>query len=100
MAYYTGFTASRWQATPGQRAMGIHVARNDGKPISQRDALERFLAFAMPTLPLYLSVAPQEVLGMVSLWLALAWYGPIMLRDDRRGVHDILCNMKVLAGRK
>lgn len=100
IAYYVAFTASSWQATPGKRMLGIHIARLDGKLLNERDALERFLAYTIPTLPLYLSVAPQQVLGMATLWLSIAWFAPIILRDDRRGVHDVICGTHVLAGRK
>lgn len=100
IAYYVAFTASRWQATPGKRLMGIYVVRNDGKLLNERDALERFLGYVIPTLPLYLTIAPPNVLGMATIWLSLAWYLPILLRDDKRGVHDVLCGTAVVSGKR
>lgn len=100
LGYYVGFTSSRWQATPGKRMLELYVVRMDGMPLSQRDALERFLGYALPSLPLYLSIASEEILAMATVWLSMAWFGPILLRDDGRGVHDVLCGTVVLAGKK
>lgn len=94
---YNVFTvASSWQATPGQYFMKLRVVRLNGKLMNERDALERFLAFMLPFLPMYLSIAPLEVLSMATTWLLLAWFMPILLRDDRRGVHDVICNTIVV----
>ncbi len=100
LAYVIVSTASSWQATLGQRAMGVYVARLDGKPLSERDALERFLAYVLPTLPINLSIASIEVLTMASFWLIAAWFSPILWREDRRGVHDVLCDTVVLTGKR
>lgn len=88
--------ASRWQATPGQHFMRLKVVRLDGKLLNERDALERFLGFLIPFLPMYLSIAPIEVLSMATLWLMMAWFLPILMRDDRCGVHDVLCGTNVV----
>lgn len=100
LAYVIVSTASPWQATPGQRMIGMYVAKLDGKLLTERDALERFLAYIMPTLPINLSIAPIEVLAMATTWLVVAWFSPILWRDDRRGVHDVLCNTVVLSGKR
>lgn len=88
--------ASSWQATPGQYFLKMKVARLDGKPMRERDALERYLAFTLPFLPMYLSIAPIEVLSMATSWLLLAWFLPILLRPDRCGVHDVICGTVVV----
>ena len=88
--------ASRWQATPGQYFMRLRVVRHDGSQMTERDALERFLAFMLPFLPMYLSIAPIEVLSMATTWLLLAWFLPILMRDDRSGVHDVICGTIVV----
>lgn len=99
LVYHTIFTASSWQATPGQRIMNMHVVRLDGRLLAERDALERFLAYQMPRLPMYLSVASFELRAIVILWLVVAWFGPILWRTDRRGLHDMLCNTAVVTGK-
>lgn len=99
MAYFVAFTASNWQATPGKRLFGIHVRRLDGRAMTQRDAVERFLAYIMPSLPMYLTVIPQNTVGILTVWLTLAWYMPILVRPDRRGLHDLLCATHVVNGR-
>lgn len=100
LVYHTIFTASTWQATPGQRIMNMYVARLDGKTLTERDALERFLAYQMPRLPMYLSIASMELRAVVITWLVLAWFGPILWRPDRRGVHDVICNTIVASGKR
>ena len=94
--YYTIALASSWQATPGQRLMQLRVVKLDGRLLTERDALERFLAFYIPFLPIYLSIAPLETLGTISTALMIAWFLPILLRDDHRGMHDLICNTNVL----
>lgn len=88
--------ASPWQATPGQYFMKLKVVKLRGGQLSERDALERFLAFMLPFLPMYLSIAPIEVLSMATSWLLLAWFLPILFRQDRAGVHDVICGTLVV----
>lgn len=96
LVYNVLSVASSWQATPGQYFLKLKVIRLDGRPLRERDALERFLAFMLPFLPMYLSIAPIEVLSMATTWMLLAWFLPILWREDRRGVHDVLCEMTVV----
>lgn len=98
LAYYTLSTASGWQATPGKRMMGIYVIRADGKKLTQRDAFERFLAFYLPFLPVYISVFPAQVATLMIV-LVLFWFLPIFSNPERMGLHDKLCNTRVVAGR-
>lgn len=98
-AYYTYFTASAWQATPGKRLLGIYVLRTDHRSLTQRDALERFLAFIIPSLPIYVSFIPQFVAAMLLFWLSLIWFAPILFTAERIGYHDRLCRTRVAIGR-
>ena len=99
MFYYTYFTASNWQATPGKRLLGMYVARCDRQPLTLRDAVERFLAFCLPSLPIYASVIPENVAPMIVFWLSLAWFCPILFTPERIGMHDRLCRTRVLVGK-
>ncbi len=99
LVYYTYFTASHWQATPGKRLLGIYVARADRQPLSQRDALERFLAFILPTLPLYTSLLAENTAPMIVVWLSVVWFSPILFTVERMGLHDRLCNTRVMMGK-
>ena len=99
MAYYTYFTASRWQATPGKRLLGIYVIRTDHRMITLRDGAERFLAFILPSLPMYTSFIPQQMAPGVSLALSVAWFASIIYTEERVGMHDRLCHTRVLIGR-
>lgn len=99
VAYYTAFTSGDWQATPGKRIFNMYVMRLDGGKLTQRDALERFLGYIIPSLPLYLTRLPEGMIGTIAIYLSLAWFMPILLRPDRAGLHDILCRTRVVVGR-
>lgn len=99
LSYYTYFTASAWQATPGKRLLGIYVIRTDGQRFTKRDALERFLAYIIPSLPLYTSVVSEQIAPVICFWLSLFWYAPILFTDERVGYHDRLCSTRVFLGK-
>lgn len=99
LAYYTHFTASAWQATPGKRLLGIYVIRTDRRKLTRRDALERFLAFIIPGLPIYTSFIPDQVATIMVFWLSLFWFLPVLFTDERIGYHDRLCRTRVVVGR-
>lgn len=99
-AYFTYFTASDWQATPGQRLVGIHVVRMSGQRLDTRMALVRFLAYCMPELPKYLDVISKDMAAQAMLFLAVVWFLPILVRSDKRGVHDLFSDSRVVAGKR
>lgn len=98
-SYYTYFTASRWQATPGKRLLGMYVIRTDHRPLSLANALERFLAFTLPFLPVYVSFIPSETAKMLAMLLVFYWFLPILYTPERVGMHDRFCRTRVLIGR-
>ena len=99
VTYYTYFTSSTWQATPGKRLMNIYVARTDHKSLNQSDALERFLALILPILPLFTSFIPENVTPLLVFWLTIFWFAPILFTNERIGYHDRLCKTRVLVGK-
>jgi uncharacterized RDD family membrane protein YckC len=99
MAYYTYFTASRWQATPGKRLLGIYIIRTDNRMLTYRDGAERFLAFMLPSLPMYASFIPANVAPGLSLTLSIVWFASILYTEERVGLHDRICHTRVLIGR-
>lgn len=52
LVWSVGFESSRWQATPGKRALGLVVTSTDGKKITIGHALQRFLASSLSWLTL------------------------------------------------
>jgi uncharacterized RDD family membrane protein YckC len=98
-AYHTIAVASNWQATPGQRLMHIHIVRTDGRKLTQAMALERFLAYILPTLPFYTSFIPQDVVPMLVVWLSVFWFMPILFTPEHTGVHDRICGTRVVKGK-
>ncbi len=99
LAYFAAFTGGPWQATPGQHILSIRVVHTNGRPLHLRDAIMRYLAYVIPVLPLYTSLLNDHAAMTLSIWLCFAWFAPILLREDRAGMHDQLCNMQVVAGR-
>ena len=99
LAYYAYFTASRWQATPGKRLLGIYVIRTDNQRLTALDATERFLAFTLPYLPLYVSFLSPAWGKTLTMFLVIYWFAPILYTQERIGIHDRLCRTRVLIGR-
>ncbi len=99
LAYYTFFTASRWQATPGKRLLNMYVMRTDNRLLRPRDTLERFLAFILPSLPIYLSFIPANLAPGMSLSFNIVWFASILYTEERVGMHDKLCHTRVLIGK-
>ena len=76
-AYYT-ISVSVWSATIGKRAVGIHVLRPDGSRVGPGIAFARYLAYIL--------------LGIVSL----VGFFMIAFRQDKRGLHDLICDTVVV----
>ena len=98
-AYFTWFISSGWQASPGQRLLGIHVIHEHGRKLGMRHALERFIVWSAPQLPLYASFLAPNVASSLFLALVLFWFIPILMRADRTGVHDQFCGTRVVSGK-
>ncbi len=77
LAYFVGFWAI-WGATPGMRLLGLSIERPDGTRIGPGRAIARYFA--------------------ALLSLALLGVGLIMagLREDKRGLHDLICDTVVV----
>jgi uncharacterized RDD family membrane protein YckC len=97
--YYVYFTASSWQASPAQRLLGILVVRTDGRMLRERDALERFLAFILPSLPIYANILSDSMKTLLFMGLTAYWFIPILWTPERTGFHDRLCQTRVIRGR-
>ena len=97
--YYGGFVQSEWCATPGKRIMNLVVLTPDGRRLGWRDALARYFAVLLPGLPANLSIIPLELAFIIIIWLCIAWYGLILITEQRTAIHDLLCNTRVFEGR-
>jgi uncharacterized RDD family membrane protein YckC len=98
IAYHALTHASAQQATAGEAIMQLYVTTESGAPLTRRLALERALAYSIPTFPAFTSLG-QENITTLFAFLVTVWYAPILLSDRARGVHDMLCGTKVVAGR-
>lgn len=77
--YFIGFEASRWQATPGKRLLGLRVQASDGGRLGLARTGLRFFAGALSWLSL-------------NLGHALAGW-----RGDGRALHDLIAGAQVRA---
>lgn len=98
-AYYTFFTASDWQATPGKRLLNIFVIMRNGRKPDLTESFERFIVYLLPTLPLYTSVLSPWLAQTLFLWMSIFWFAPILTTPERRGIHDTLVGTRVMVGR-
>jgi uncharacterized RDD family membrane protein YckC len=78
--YFVGFEASPWRATPGKRALGLHVAALDGSAAGIGRVLLRFLAAGPSWLLLHLG------------------HALVAFRDDGRAGHDLIAGTRVIGG--
>ena len=95
-AYFTYFLSSTWNATPGQRLLSIATVRSNGRGLNLREALERFFAYILPLLPLYTSVLSPQLAAALATGLIIFWFAPILFTDARAGLHDQLCDTRVV----
>lgn len=98
ISYHSWFHASAEQATPGERIFKLYVITNSGDRLSMRRSFERTLGFFLPFLPQYASV-PDDTAASMILFLVFCWFAPILLTRNATGLHDILCDTRVVAGR-
>ena len=80
VAYFTVAVAV-WRTTIAKRLLGLYVVRSDGTRVGVGRAFERNLAT-------YLSAA---LLGIGFLMVAF--------RRDKRGLHDLICDTRVVRSR-
>lgn len=81
LLYYTYFTSGTWQATPGKRICGIHVICADGSRVTALLALGRYVSYLVSALPLGIG------------FLMIGW------NKEKKGLHDIMCDTRVIYGR-
>jgi uncharacterized RDD family membrane protein YckC len=81
IAYFTLFTASEWQATPGKRLLGIYVIQDDGGPIAAPRAFGRYWAY------------------LVSWIILLIGFIMVAFTEQKTALHDMICRTRVVYGR-
>jgi uncharacterized RDD family membrane protein YckC len=79
--YYVYFVRGPWQATPGKRLCGIHITRGDGRAITGWRALARSFAYILSAIPLGIG------------FLMIGW------TNQKKGLHDIVCDTRVVYGK-
>lgn len=77
IVYYT-LTVSIWSTTAGKRPFGLYVLRSDGSEVGTGRAFARYLAY---------------FLSFITLGIGFIMIG---LRQDKRGLHDLICDTVVI----
>ena len=77
-ASYFTIAVAAWSATLGKRAVGIYVLRPDGSRVGLGRAFARWLASILSALLLFIG------------------YLMVGLREDKRGLHDLICDTVVV----
>ena len=80
-ATYQAVAITLWSTTIGKWILGVFVRRMDGSSPGPLRALIRAFAFSM-----------QFWLPMIAIFGAIT----IAFREDRRGLHDLLCDTEVV----
>lgn len=79
--FYMTWFVGRYGATPGKMAMGIKIVRSDGSPVSYLRAFGRFFAHQLSGSIMYIG------------------YIIAFFDDQKRGLHDHICDTRVIESR-
>jgi uncharacterized RDD family membrane protein YckC len=79
--YYGLFTASKWQATPGKRLLGLYIVGTDGRKLGFGLGIGRYLAYFLSSITMGFG------------FFMIGW------SDQKKGMHDIVCRTRVIHGR-
>ena len=77
VSYYT-FFVGKYGATPGKMALKLRVVNPDGSPVSYGKACGRYFAFVVSSMACLIGL------------LMVAW------DSEKRGLHDRMCNTRVI----
>ncbi|MGO9007259.1 MAG: RDD family protein [Beijerinckiaceae bacterium] len=79
--YYVLFVSGPWQATPGKRLLGLHVITVPGQPVSGWRAFGRYLCYFVSALPVFIG------------FMMIGW------TEQKKGIHDMICDTRVVFGK-
>ena len=77
VSYYT-IAVATWSTTVGKRVLGIYVLRPDGSRVGIGRAFVRYLGYILSALFFFVG------------------YLMIAFREDKRGLHDLICDTVVV----
>jgi len=78
---YEGLFVAHFAATPGKMALGLKVVRPDGRPVGVGRAFGRYFA---------------KMLSAIMLWIGFIM---VAFDSDKRGLHDMICDTRVVRTR-
>jgi len=78
---YEGLFVARLAATPGKMAFGLRVVRLDGSPVGLGRAFGRYFA---------------KMLSAIMLWIGFIL---VAFDSEKRGLHDMICDTRVVRAR-
>ena len=101
IAGYPIVSVAHWNRTAGKWLCSLRVQRTDGRPTGWVLSIVRFLVWFSPFASgLAISSVPEggwrTLAGVGQIALMFAVYTPVVLRKDRRGLHDLLAGTAVV----
>jgi uncharacterized RDD family membrane protein YckC len=78
---YEGLFVAHFAATPGKMALGLKVVRPDGRLVGVGRAFGRYFA---------------KMLSAIMLWIGFIM---VAFDSDKRGLHDMICDTRVVRTR-
>jgi uncharacterized RDD family membrane protein YckC len=79
--YHVLFLRSRWHATPGKRLLGLHVVTTAGERLTGWRAFGRTYAYAFSAIPLFVG------------FMMIGW------NKEKKALHDLICDTRVIYGK-
>ena len=124
------FTASKWQATPGKKIVGIYIVKRNGDKPTLANAFARFYSLPLFLLMIqvferretyakldslktsgkvitdlfelqtYLNSPAAEFTSLAVFMVILLWFLPVFFSRNKAAMHDILFETRVIKGKK
>jgi len=82
VGYQVVFLTGGWQATPGKRLCGIYVIKEDGTKLTAGRAVGRYFSYIVSAATFYVGYA-------MAGWT-----------DQKKALHDIICETRVVHGKR
>ncbi|MGO9026592.1 MAG: RDD family protein [Beijerinckiaceae bacterium] len=81
IVYNVLFVSGSWQATPGKRLLGLHIITASGQRVGGWRAFGRYLCYIVSALPFYIG------------FMMIGW------NKEKKGIHDMICETRVVYGK-
>lgn len=81
VAYYCYIPSTKWQATPGKKALGLYIIKSDGSRPGFGTMVLRYIGYIISSIIL--------AIGFIM----------VAFTENKRGLHDMIAGTRVIKGR-